>query len=473
MFLCFPRVAQKLLVVFLLLQLLLLSTVVAETEILPSDVGHKGLPACDRVPQSSGYLDIPGIGDSTKHFFYWLFAPRNPPPPGKTAPVVLWLTGGPGCSSGIGLGVEIGPCLTNEKTHELVRNPYGWNNESYLLFVDQPIGTGYSYSEDKRNMEVNEEEVAEDMYQVLQLFAKTFKEPSISERSEFFITGESYAGHYIPAIAYRVVLGNQRGDGHFINLQGIAIGNGWTNPLIQYQSYATYAYYFCQQALGKPCVSHQDYQAMVQLQPRCVTLLEGCMNASPNEKERACDAAGEHCTKISDFYDRTGLNTYDIRRPCDPPGLCYPMEFLTIFFNRQEVKAALGVHPGVQWETCSFAVNQLFMVDHFQNFDVMVSQLLNAGIRVLIYVGEMDFNCNFMGNLAWVKSLQWNGQQDFQRAPDNEFRLANRWAGTERQSGLLSFVRVYNAGHMVPMDQPEVSLYMLHRFLHGQSMINS
>lgn len=438
-----------------------------------ASVSHAGWTACDPgVLQSSGYLDIPGIDGSTKHFFFWLFGPRRASTTKKgETPVILWLTGGPGCSSGIALGLENGPCLTDEQTKTLKYNPYGWNDEAYLLYIDQPIGTGYSYSESDKNIERNEAEVGEDVYQVLQQFVRTFHEPSISERNPFFIIGESYAGHYVPAIAHRIVLGNQLGDGLPIRLEGIAIGNGWTNPLIQYQSYADFAYYFCQQALGKPCVSEKSYNLMVSLQPTCVERTQRCWAETGSAKAESCAVAQEVCSEIPNVYGETGLNNYDIRKPCIG-SLCYPMDYTLSFFDRPEVKAALGVHPGVHWEPCSAAVHVLFTTDWQSNFDYMIPVLLDAGVRVMIYAGDMDFICNFVGNLNWVKSLAWPGQQEFITAPENEFKVGERWAGTERRAGLLSFVRIYAAGHMVPMDQPEVSLYMVHRFLRGESMLS-
>lgn len=437
----------------------------------PSSVTHAGWPSCDpRVLQSSGYLDIPGVNGTKKHFFFWLFGPRRATASGEGTPVILWLTGGPGCSSGIGLGLENGPCLTDEQSKTLKYNPYGWNDEAYLLYIDQPIGTGYSYSESERNVERNEEEVGEDMYQVLQQFARTFSEPSISERNPFFIIGESYAGHYVPAIANRVVLGNQLQQGLPIRLEGIAIGNGWTNPLIQYESYAGFAYFSCLQALGRPCVNEKSYQLMVSLKPTCVERTQRCWADTGKAKKESCAVAQEVCLEIPHLYSETGLNPYDIRKPC-VGRLCYPMDYTLSFFDSPEVKAALGVHPGVHWEPCSSAVHELFTTDWQSNYDYLIPVLLDAKVRVLVYAGDMDFICNYVGNLNWVKSLAWPGQQDFVAAPDNEFKVGERWAGTERRAGLLSFVRIYGAGHMVPMDQPEVSLYMLHRFLHAESML--
>lgn len=429
---------------------------------------HAGWPECEsRALQASGYIDVPCNG-GTKHFFYWLFGPRRVSSTEAAPPVVLWLTGGPGCSSGIALLQENGPCLMNEQSGNLERNPFSWNDESYLLYVDQPVGTGYSYSDGEASHVSTEAEVADDMYRVLQEFAATFSEPSINIKNPLYITGESYAGHYIPAIAHRIVEGNQRGDGLFINLKGVAIGNGWTNPAVQDRSSAYYAYYYCSQVLGQPCVSRESYRLMMTLQPACEAMIERCLE-DPKNDNADCIKALDSCGEVQQYYLDTGRNPYDIRRPCEG-ALCYNMTNTFNFFNNPKVKASLGVSESLKWEECSDSVGMRFVADISENFDYMIADILESGIRVLIYAGDMDYICNFIGNQMWVNELNWTGREEFLAAPENQFLVGQRWAGSEKRSGLLSFVRVYAAGHMVPMDQPEVGLFMLQHFLSGESL---
>ncbi|KAL7163596.1 hypothetical protein ACSBR2_039667 [Camellia fascicularis] len=165
--------------------------------------------------------------------FYFFFESRN----SKKDPVVIWLTGGPGCSSELAMFYENGP-FNIAKNLSLVWNEHGWDKASNLLYVDQPIGTGFSYSSDKRDIRHNEEGVSNDLYDFLQAF---FAEHPQFAKNDFYITGESYAGHYIPAFAARVHQGNKAKEGIHINLKGFAIDNGLTNPEIQYRAYTDYA----------------------------------------------------------------------------------------------------------------------------------------------------------------------------------------------------------------------------------------
>lgn len=142
----------------------------------------------------AGILDI-GDGDD---MFYWLWESRNRP---TEDPIVLWLTGGPGCSSELALFYENGPFTINDDM-SLKRNPYSWNEEANLLFVDQPLGTGFSRTNHSSHYATNEDMVAKTFYKFLVTFME--KHPSLKGR-EFYITGESYAGHYIPAITAYIV----------------------------------------------------------------------------------------------------------------------------------------------------------------------------------------------------------------------------------------------------------------------------
>ena len=172
------------------------------------------------------------VDDYNDDIFYWVFQSRNVP---STDPLVLWLTGGPGCASEVALFFENGPYQFTSSTDSTIKsNPYSWNTSANLLYVDQPIGTGYSKG--GRHDARNETEVAQDMAVMLKGFLEQNPE---YEGRDFFITGESYAGHYVPAIAYELLT---EATDVKLNLKGIAIGNGLTDPFAQYPAYATFSY---------------------------------------------------------------------------------------------------------------------------------------------------------------------------------------------------------------------------------------
>ena len=166
--------------------------------------------------------------------FYWFFEARQAP---ETAPLVIWLTGGPGCASEVALFYENGPFTINDDL-SLRSNAQSWNEVANLLYVDQPIGTGFSKSSSIFHYDTNEDEIAANM----KLFIDGFLEANPQYKGrDFFITGESYAGHYIPSIACHFVKEIPAGS-LGLNFKGIAIGNGWVDPYIQYPQYAEFAY---------------------------------------------------------------------------------------------------------------------------------------------------------------------------------------------------------------------------------------
>ena len=146
----------------------------------------------------------------------------------------MWLTGGPGCASELALFYENGPYMFDDDAN-VILNPYSWNTEANLLFVDQPVGTGFS-SAGVRDYTRNSKDVAEDM---ATFFRGWLEENPQFKGRDFFITGESYAGHYIPAIGYYFL--NDATDIE-LNLKGLAIGNGLTSPFWQYPQYTTFSY---------------------------------------------------------------------------------------------------------------------------------------------------------------------------------------------------------------------------------------
>jgi cathepsin A (carboxypeptidase C) len=139
---------------------------------------------CDaRSKQYTGWLDVSG-----KHLFFWYFESQDKP---AEDPLLLWLTGGPGGSSMIGLLQELGPCLINEHGNGTVYNEYGWSKNANIIFVDQPAGVGFSYLDKDIPLPATSFTAAEDMHHFLQLFT-TDVFPDLRGR-DFHITGESYA----------------------------------------------------------------------------------------------------------------------------------------------------------------------------------------------------------------------------------------------------------------------------------------
>eukprot|EP00656_Telonema_subtile_P037782 TRINITY_DN4213_c0_g8_i1.p1 TRINITY_DN4213_c0_g8~~TRINITY_DN4213_c0_g8_i1.p1 ORF type:complete len:455 (-),score=118.09 TRINITY_DN4213_c0_g8_i1:255-1619(-) len=419
-----------------------------------SHVGDSAL--CDPVQQYTGYFKLT-TGD--KHYFYWFFESRNDP---VNDPVVLWMTGGPGCSSEVALFGENGPCQVTADGSNTTTNPYSWNNNASLIYIDQPAGTGFSYG---TGMDHDEVGVANDMYDFLQQF---FQAHSKYQNNAFFAVGESYAGHYVPAVTHKIWENNKAlpsGAVH-INHQGTAVGNGLTDPSVQYKYYKDM---IVSTNHHKPAVGKIVHAAMEAATPVCITAIKACDGVSNALAVPACLAAIETCNAgLLIPYTLTGMNPYDMRLKCAKPPLCYDFSNVGTYLDSAAVRAALGVGSR-KWSDCNRAVAVAFELggDWMKSYQQMIPDQLESGTRVLIYAGDQDYICNWLGNQAWVQTLPWSHQGEFNStAPANWTAPgAASPAGTLQASNGFSFLRVFDAGHMVPRDQPEVALAMLNAFI--------
>ncbi|KAL3530509.1 hypothetical protein ACH5RR_009831 [Cinchona calisaya] len=418
------------------------STIIEKRLKLPV-LGDSGATIQD-LGHHAGYYLLPHT--KAARMFYFFFESRK----NKTDPVVIWLTGGPGCGSELALFYENGPFkITNNLS--LVWNDFGWDKISNLLYVDQPTGTGFSYSSSKDDIRHDEIGISNDLYDFLQAF---FKQHPQYAKNDFYITGESYAGHYIPALASRVHQGNKNKEGILINLKGLAIGNGLTNPEIQYKAYPDYA-------LDNKVISQSDYNSFNQSVANCDQAIKLCGTNGGN----SCASALQVCETI--FNDIVtidfGVNYYDIRKECEGE-LCYDFSNLETFMNQESVRDALGV-GNIEFVSCSSAVHEAMITDYMRNLEVGIPALLEDGIKLLVYAGEYDLICNWLGNSRWVEAMKWSGQKNYVAAPSVPFTVDGLEAGLQRKYGPLIFLKVHNAGHLVPMDQPKAALEMLQRWI--------
>ncbi|KAH9996036.1 Alpha/Beta hydrolase protein [Russula vinacea] len=415
---------------------------------------------CDpSVKQYSGYLDI----TDGKHLFFWFFESRNDP---SKDPLVLWLNGGPGCSSSTGLLFELGPCRITDEGKNTTRNPYSWNERANVIFLDQPVGVGYSYSSDGST--VNTSPVAGVDYASL----------------PFHLAAESYGGTFAPNIASVIHKKNKElalvpmPKLAKINLASVILANGLTDPYIQMASVPDYAcdgpYPIYDDPEGPQCT------ALRSKVPTCQRLIKACYDFG---SRLTCVPAGLYC--FSQLYaplQQTGLNLYDVRRKCDPSKdadgpLCYKqLGWIEKWMNDPKNKAALGANPSRTFESCSMEINQAFMYqgDGMHNSALLLPELIDDGVRLLVYAGNADMMCNYIGNEAWVENLEHKFHKEFKRAPSIQWVTARegRVAGEVRSAGgrgfgagNVTFVNVYEAGHMVPYDQPEASLDMFTRWI--------
>lgn len=403
----------------------------------------------DTVKQYTGYLDVEALD---KHFFYWFFESRNDP---KNDPIILWLNGGPGCSSSTGLLFELGPSFVDSKLKP-VYNPYSWNANASVIFLDQPVGVGYSYSggEDITNTAA----AARDVFVFLELFFQKFPE---FVKNKFHIAGESYAGHYIPNFASEIV---NRADRSF-ELSSVLIGNGITDPLIQAASYKPMG---CGEGGYKQVLSDETCELMDGIYQKCAALTKLCYNIP---SALTCVPPTIYCNKLMQPFSDLGLNPYDIRRPCeDEGGLCYEeMAYIDDYLNLDEVKQAVGSKVDL-FTSCDDTVFRNFILSGDENkpFQQYVAELLEKGVPVLLYAGDKDIICNWLGNHYWSDALDYSEHEAFSSAPLVPWvNSEGDAAGEVKNHGIFTFLRVYDAGHMVPHDQPFNALEMVNRWING------
>uniref|UniRef100_A0A672NEV4 Carboxypeptidase n=1 Tax=Sinocyclocheilus grahami TaxID=75366 RepID=A0A672NEV4_SINGR len=415
----------------------------------------KYLPGLSKQPSFKHYSGYFSVADN-KHLHYWFVESQKDP---AGSPVVLWLNGGPGCSSLDGLLTEHGPFLIQDDGVTLEYNPYSWNKIANVLYLESPAGVGFSYSDDKKYT-TNDTEVATNNYLALKEFFRLFPEFS---KNEFFLTGESYGGIYIPTLAEIVM------EDSSINLQGIAVGNGLSSYELNDNSLVYFAYYHG--LLGTSLWND--------LQKFCCK--DGVCNFYDNQDVNCSTSV------IQIIVYQSGLNMYNLYAPCaggvqqrklrgvvslfkssrlDPP--CTNSTPSTLYLNNKLVKSALHISPNaLDWIICSAEVN-LNYKRLFMDVKKQYLKLLGAlKYRVLVYNGDVDMACNFLGDEWFVESLQQEVQ--VQRRPWIYFNgETQQVGGFVKEFTNIAFLTVKGSGHMVPTDKPIAAFTMFSRFITKQ-----
>ncbi|CAG8512840.1 10239_t:CDS:2 [Dentiscutata heterogama] len=444
-------------IIFLVLNILLLCH-------LASSQNLKQPRLCDpNVQQYSGYFNV----NNNKNLFFWFFESRNNP---KQDPIVLWNdmlithhTLFPydhfSCSAMNSLYFELGPCSVNSGGNSTSLNQYSFNNNASVIFLDQPVNSGYSYGDYVSDTLTD----AKDIYTFLQMFFR--KHPQYSNLT-FHIASESYGGHYAPALA-SIIQSNKNSTSTNrtrINLDSILIGNGLVTPLVQFKSFPTMA---CDSSYGS-LFDNSTCSQMIDNSTQCANLIQTCYNT---KAPKDCVFAKEYCYDTLIIpVENTGRNILDIRQQCSGI-LCYP-DFIDIieYANSAAVKNELGINSSLSFQLCNNNIN----------VDFIMSTLLDGNIRVLVYTGDADYLCNWFaeilinnhfvpGNDAWTRALSWSGSAGFNNVNFTKWiTAAGDYSGDFRTFKGLTFLRVFNASHMVPHDQPAASLDFFNKWIFKQ-----
>ncbi|KAL5385770.1 hypothetical protein DPSP01_004552 [Paraphaeosphaeria sporulosa] len=426
--------------------------------------------------QYTGWLDV-----GSKHLFFWYFESQSSP---SEDPLVLWLTGGPGGSSMIGMLQENGPCLIDEGGNGTHYNQYGWSKNANLLFIDSPAGVGCSYVDEGIPLPGDSFTTAADLHHFLQIFVGDVF-PDLAER-DFHITGESYGGHYCPALAAQVVSQNilypKRQQ---VNLRSIFVGNAYVSPVD-----TAFGYWetLCTTNPGveEPVFNKTRCDIMASNLPRCLDLARLCY-AHPDPA--ICAAGSTVCWDgVIKYYDGESgeggdRNRFDISTPCKSgDDLCYlEAQWIEEYLNRPEVFEALHVPKAVaNYSIYNMNVEYAFELTGDQGISLQpqVLYLLDNGIDVLFYQGNYDLACNTAGNIRWAESMPWKGQPEFVAQPRKTWKHGGKEVGwfkevkVETAGGretTFAVTTVDAAGHMVPYDKPEEGLALVNRWISKRS----
>jgi carboxypeptidase D len=359
--------------------------------------------------------------------------------------------------------MEVGPYRL--KGEKLVYNEGSWDEFTNLLFVDNPVGTGFSYvNTDSYLHELNE--MAEQFMTFMDKWFDLFPEYA---NDDLYFAGESYAGQHIPYIAKAIMDRNAKSKQPW-NLKGLLIGNGWISPSEQYMSYLPYAY-------NKSIIQGgTDAAARVEKQlNRCTTEL-----SKPESLEKvdiyACEQVLQDILRESQESSGQCVNMYDVRLRDSYPscGMNWPPDLVDVtpYLRRDEVINALHVNSDKRtgWTECTGAVSSAFRAAHSTPSIQLLPSILEAGIPILLFSGAEDLICNHLGTEDFIGNMHWSDGVGMELspgvvAPKRAWEFEGKDAGIYQEARNLTYVLFYDSSHMVPFDLPRRSRDMLDRFM--------
>ncbi|KAK1375286.1 Carboxypeptidase [Heracleum sosnowskyi] len=385
----------------------------------------------------AGYITV--NESNGRALFYWFYEALTLP---DDKPLVLWLNGGPGCSSvGYGATQEIGPFIVDGHARELRFNPYSWNREANMLFLESPVGVGFSYSNTTSDYrKIGDDFTANDAYAFLQNWFQKF--PSYRARI-FYIAGESYAGKYVPELA-SLIQNKNRDPSKHINLRGILLGNPETCDADDWQGILDYAW-------SHAIVSEETHK----------TIKESCDFYSSNPWNDDCGSEYRSNRVMlrgaSNMMPRI-MGGYD---PCLD-------DYAKMYYNRPDVQKALHVSDGYllkNWSICNMDIfNGWLWSESKESVLPIYKDLIAAGLKIWVYSGDTDGRVPVLSTRYSLNSLglpitrawrPWYHQKQV--------------AGWVQEYKGLTFATFRGAGHAVPIFKPSESLAFFSAFINGQS----
>ncbi|KAH9771680.1 Carboxypeptidase [Citrus sinensis] len=425
--------------------------------------------------QYAGYVTV--NESHGRALFYWFFEASSKP---EEKPLLLWLNGGPGCSSvGYGEAEELGPFLTRKGKPELKLNPHRWNKAANLLFVESPVGVGFSYTNTSSDIEkLGDTITAKDSYAFLINWLKRFPQ---FKSHEFYITGESYAGHYVPQLAEVIFDSNKiASQENHINLKGFAVGNAllddetdqtgmidyaWDHAVISDRLYhdikreCNFSIAHVDQVSENCSLALDDYFTVYKIIDMYSLYTPDCVNTNFTIKRtRSLPIIRGIAPKLFSKFDgwRRKPAGYD---PC-------ASDYTEVYLNRPDVQKAL--HANVTnipypWTHCSDKIS--FWSDAPPSILPIIKKLIRGGLRVWVYSGDTDGRIPVTATRYTLRKLGLKTVEEWK--PWYAEKQVGGW--TIEYDGLM-FVTVRGAGHQVPTFAPKQSLQLLRHFLANKKL---
>ncbi|XP_061270238.1 probable serine carboxypeptidase CPVL isoform X2 [Bos javanicus] len=362
----------------------------------------------------SGYITVNKTYNS--NIFFWFFPAKIEP---QNAPVVLWLQGGPGGSSMFGLFVEHGPYIVS-KNMTLFARDFPWTITFSMLYVDNPVGTGFSFTDHVHGYAIDEDDVARNLYSALIQFFELFSD---YRDNDFYVAGESYAGKYVPAIAHYIHILNPVTTMK-INLKGIALGDAYFDPKSIIEGYPSFLFQ----------IGLLDEQEKKYFQKQC----NDCVKFIRQEK---------------------WLQAFE-----EPEDQGYYGKFLSLPHVRQ------AIHVGNQTFSDGAKVEKYLREDTVKSVKPWLTEIMN-NYKVLIYNGQLDVIVAASLTERSLMAMDWKGSQKYKKAGKKVWKILKsdpEVAGYVRQVGNFCQVIVRGGGHILPYDQPLRSFDMINRFIFGR-----
>ncbi|XP_039140560.1 serine carboxypeptidase-like 7 isoform X2 [Dioscorea cayenensis subsp. rotundata] len=418
----------------------------------------------------TGYVGV----DEVQLFYYFIESEGNP----VEDPLILWLTGGPGCSAFSGLVFEVGPLKFrsveyNGSLPTLVYHPFSWTKVSNVIFLDSPVGTGFSFSNTPEGYVDGDITSSNRVYKFLRKWLIDHRQ---FLSNPLYIAGDSYAGMVVPFITNLISQGIESGTQPPLNLKGYLIGNPGTGEAIDLNSRIPYAHnmgIISDELYESTIISceGEDYESPTNTvcaeKLRVVNkfineihkphILEPkCPRTSPNPR----NMAGER-RFLKDEHEEL------IAPPPVPPLKCrsYAYYLSYIWANTGAVRDALHIQKGTvpEWIRC----NDYLQYAHDLPSSIKYQQKLTSqGYRALVYSGDHDMLVPHIGTQTWIRSLNYSIVDDWR-----SWFSSGQVAGyTRTYVHNLTFATIKGAGHTAPEYKPRESLDMIKRWLSYQPL---